>query len=1091
MNSNSYLERNLFGFKTAVQDTSYVVFNLYLWKLGKSSREARSLAKGESRRKQAIDVASNYQPPELESSAINALGATATSVISDASSSGNQADTIAQVLCPFVEAIIQVEQLPLHDALGLVPQAAAQRASRERFLRTVYANPLPPESSVSPRCDTALRFLRTVYANPLPPEAASLLDATLLCGTVSRNVFRCVGSSSGICATQPATRALQLEAQGETRKLLAALKDAKSQLEDTLNNLTDDGEDEGVDEDDNMADRRSQRKLYELCTKLYDGYLLPRLSVSEVLCAARSALVVRTEDAVELATRALASAIPLQSRVNELYHPPIQGRHSSFRNLANRGNSDAVATQREDSTRRWFRKQLRDAGNCPLAEISTQLLKGDDAGATLDSLPKATLASFCALPPSSLRLVHVLVSELPPLSLMHLDGLHELQVLLKTLRMAATEPSELEAFTQTADDCCDRLLECGLHDAEVWMEPKVRAVVSMLEANSSSARLSLATTATRQGSFTRRSSAQQSSMDDDAPGGSLSASRSLGRSANGATMQRTYSASLSMSRSGAGNEPRSVAVLLSELQAVCDESVVAPSDDISHHVSALYDVLGRLNLFLKRMGLAHEVKLGPTATASGDGVAQKVVATVTSQGVIGGETPDVFLPHNSDDSLGFSDEGSELYTRASLLYKELVEQQRVTERLGMLSSVTDEEFFKEAHDSGDLLVSLFEKANEHCVMTAARSTVEKRLQQLLVVRIKVSHHSGEVRVMTLPQATRYEEVLLQFSTFWPLFVELCDVTHVDDGDKILISTDREYRDLLQFRRTQAIEGMYQSGSLATSQSFGRSLSGTSSVSASSNAMKVELFADPKRKAAPPRAPPAAPSAAPSRAAPPRVAPAVCSKEQTVAPSLTAQRFIDKVPQEMSINDYIRSLDSQNPSPSPKASEPTMEELQRQYDRRAVAMGIQLHQPTKVASHPVPSSEEKPPAPPSARQMFLAMGKAKREGTNVSHTSQTPDSVKVPDGRWGIPHQPANLPPSSGAAFAFAQHSFKGEESFLKNSTVVNDDDLDDYKSNWNRGATNHTHAVMYGGASPNRQQRLSGPARRSAIPLPKEARARK
>ena len=424
-------------------------------------------------------------------------------------------------------------------------------------------------------------------------------------------------------------------------------------------------------------------------------------------------------------------------------------------------------------------------------------------------------------------------------------------------------------------------------------------------------------------------------------------------------------------RGGGGGGPKGPETM-EYLSARLDRLLATPTpqtaDEASRLAGRLYEVLGRVNMFLRRAGMAKETRTtnagkvvpagvgeqhvvvaasaaaAPSAPASfaslsnlrgGGSSSALLLGASSSTNANGGASSaalvsaaivsKVYLAHTTDEARGFGPAESALYERACLVYEQLAAQSAVRLEMEALLAMGDEAFYAACDERG-MLSGLFARADECCVAEdddcgeigavnggggeagAPRARLRRRLDTLLVARIKAFHHSGEVRALTIPQRLTFTELMAgRLARFFPDILIAaptpsasasaavpthkvstpssygCEVSFLDDGDKVRISSDEEFADLMQMRRRAALEGIAEgAGALGASSVFGRSQ--ISKSLASTAELKIELYLDPI-SAAPPLS--AGAVAAPHRSRP----------QQNVAPPMDPSLLLQQQQQQ--------------------------------------------------------------------------------------------------------------------------------------------------------------------------------------------------
>jgi hypothetical protein len=1078
MARNEYLHKNLYGLDSAVLDTSYVVYNLFLQNMRGPDQHGADL-------RPIAPAASAAMPDPGE----DELAQTHSSAMS---SSGRQASTILPILLQFVSSVVDMEDLPL--------LAASQRATR-------------------------LRFLSTVFAAGLPPSCRTLVEVLGKLNTKILEVF-----SAEVPATQP-PRQQRLNIQAQVRGAISALKLLRTEFEDALNAISEfaDAELEKCrsggalnDDDNDDRDTAQLQAVYDRCEALYSSTIAPRISVAEMLCAVRSSLAVRTEEVAVFAHKQLLGMLDACPEVLGWCSVPGTSRRFALLSDETVDSLEASCGAPEDGAdsddgERW-RRRVRAVG--------------------------------------ALR---VLATEIHATTRMKLDAVVAMVNLYEALRQDIGNRKESkEVLESRLEDACTRLLESGVMDAEGWVADLVTQRSQQQQRDAADAReapsaVGVVGSPIRVASFKGMLSRQNSSSGDHlllstnsgsgrpppSPSASLPQGFSAARSSSAGQSRDTSSRRLETAGRSANVDLRET---LASLSALLEEIQVSGEGTTSS--SVLYDLLGRVNLFLRRNGLAHEAMRG-SGDASG-----KYVPVLTDDAT-------TFVPHDVDDVLGFGKVESELYTRACLLHDQLALQSSVQRRLDALASMPDDEFFQECHD--DLLEALLQSADDACIVSPSRRTVERRLQQLMVVRVKLFHHTGAVRLQTVPQRVTLDELRSQWKELFPDALQ-CRVYYLDDGDRVMLSTAQEYRELLRLRRSLVLDGAF--GGASASLNASRSMLNRSAV-ATSNDLKLELYLDspsavvpaPRGKnsantnsantiAANTNSAKSSTSQTPSvvSSTPTRPLPATPVKPQQPQPPqvpLPAPPDIfSQIPPGMTINDYIRVLDQNSNVPQASAF------IER---RHAALVGATTDapspgyrpQPNEPPPHQPPASLPggafRPPtttttpatAQPSAlvehavkpnveaRRMFLQMGKQGRTAEDIPSNQQLPSPsagkqqqqqqqivdhnssvvvISPSKGRWAPPKNEPHAvlvaqhaltdslqqpkPLQQQQAPTALQRARAEAEKFFDDD----DDELVDPKPSWNRGTDNHVQAVLYGGGQQQQQVRHNGPLRRNGVP---------
>ena len=290
-------------------------------------------------------------------------------------------------------------------------------------------------------------------------------------------------------------------------------------------------------------------------------------------------------------------------------------------------------------------------------------------------------------------------------------------------------------------------------------------------------------------------------------------------------------------------------------------------------VDELFSVLGQINVWLRRRGLAQEVVM--------DAARGKVVPTAD-------EEEKIYLPHRTDDEgdasggggrpsaappTGWTKRMSGVYEQACVRFDLLKQQRHVKTEMEELLTLPNDQFVLALQD--DLLSALFTAADDCCVAGEARRALEKRRDTLFTARVKVFHHNGEIRVVTVPQSRSFSELLASLEPWFP-DIQRCHLSYLDDGDKVRVAVDQEYQELVKTHRLERVAATSGgTSSLGGTAMLGSSTMGSSQLLKGSAFIanremacdvKLELYVDlpPKQSSAaaasPPPPPPPHPSA---------------------------------------------------------------------------------------------------------------------------------------------------------------------------------------------------------------------------------------
>ena len=523
---------------------------------------------------------------------------------------------------------------------------------------------------------------------------------------------------------------------------------------------------------------------------------------------------------------------------------------------------------------------------------------------------------------------------------------------------------------------------------------------------------------------------------------------------------------------------------------------------LRHHSDALNvlcDAIGQVNLWLRRSGLAIEQTL--------DLARGKYVPTTT-------DDVSLYLPHHTDESLGWTRERSTEYEQSCLHYQQERQRHTLRTRLETLLTATDDDFFAACQD--DLLQQLFEDCDSCSLINEARQRVASRLNPLLSIRAKIFHYNGEIRAFTMPQ-TASLQTLRDTIRDWIPNIDSCRISFLEDGDRVTIASEREYRELLKVRRSEAVSGMHQTISAGLSRT-------TSNVNPSD--LKVELYVDlsanatvnvaatvwkraplPRRAQYDTKSLPQQygsqqvvvpkPQVAPQAVHQPQVAPQVVPRpEVTSQPQVTPQaiqqqsaefercaKLIEKKAVEYRVAEPPQQLQPQREDPTTRSARKLydiehagpdqvivyVKERTREGKPPEARAQVEKASPREEAERQA-SSPNSPPSPPQSKPGQTAFQR---------HVS---DSVlpTVPSGRfmvsrWVVPQHPMELP-----------KTMDDPDAVVKDCRTEGVAVPIERKPSWNRGGDNHVEAVEYNQGSPVQQQpmRYAGPRHRAGVPLP-------
>jgi hypothetical protein len=416
-------------------------------------------------------------------------------------------------------------------------------------------------------------------------------------------------------------------------------------------------------------------------------------------------------------------------------------------------------------------------------------------------------------------------------------------------------------------------------------------------------------------------------------------------------------------------------------------------------VNVLCDALGRVNMWLRRSGLAHEVNV--------DEVRGKVQPAT-------GDSGNIYLAHTLGDGL-WTRGMSEQYEHACVRYQQLVARRDVTAELEELLTLPDDQFVRACHD--DMLASLFNRADDACVSGEGRRKVERRLAAALRMRIKVFHHSGDIRAVTLPQTASLHDVFRELAPWMPDLPQ-CRLSYLDDSDRISLATSKELEELVRQARASSIAA----GGLGA---LGASLSRSVVTASGVGDVKLDLYVDPPRIA----------SAAPSSKK------AVRDLVQKTAPHTTAPTLQSSLTAGGSAADEGKGRLSDTSM---------MRHNLRMLQRRAELLdeGVPVQQPSMVQAPSAPLDSQynrfargHPSTQPVQQQQLLPAG-SQVFGEHVNRLSQPQaemDFAQASHHRYAVPvmlrDEPVRStldalqwnPPTGLRGLAFAQHTVVGDE----------------------------------------------------------------
>jgi hypothetical protein len=303
------------------------------------------------------------------------------------------------------------------------------------------------------------------------------------------------------------------------------------------------------------------------------------------------------------------------------------------------------------------------------------------------------------------------------------------------------------------------------------------------------------------------------------------------------------------------------------------------------------DLIGRVRTFLRRHGLLRDVapahagdnaKVVPVLIAD---AADEFPATPAGASAVGGvatsrDGAGGAFEHATDARI-FPADVSASFESLCLKFEQASAARALRGRIRELLALADDEFVDAARQ--DLLAALLVRCDDSCVAGRERAALEERVRRTFGVRIKLHHWTGEVRALHVPQTQRLADTLAALASSSPAFadVERASLSYLDDGDRVVVRTDREWADALKtLRSAAALTG----GALGASASLSRSLSGSASSlarslmggSSVSCDVKLELFVDPPAPSRPAAARP------PGDVTPPRARPE--SRVEGPAPS---------------------------------------------------------------------------------------------------------------------------------------------------------------------------------------------------------------
>jgi hypothetical protein len=441
-------------------------------------------------------------------------------------------------------------------------------------------------------------------------------------------------------------------------------------------------------------------------------------------------------------------------------------------------------------------------------------------------------------------------------------------------------------------------------------------------------------------------------------------------------------------------------------------------DAVGDDANALFDGLGRVNMWLRRSGLAHEVSV--------DQVRGKVLPTT-------GDTANVYLPHTVSDGL-WPQELSDRYEHACIRYKQLVERREVESEMEEALTLPDDQFVRACHD--DLLEALFSRADEACFDGDVRRKLDRRLKQSLQMRIKVFHHDGDIRAVTLSQTSTLDEVIAAMSQWMP-DLPTCRLSYLDEGDKVSLATNREFAEVVRHARAASIAAG-GSGGLGQSTNLARSVTTIGSGSAGGD-VRLELYVDPPVRRSDSKAKPRAVLPPPSQS------------------EVSHRSSVPSNPQH------------QSSVPRPIADDPEMREAMRMLERRAQFISSQRQQqsqptsqpPVRTASQPpyhhqVSSSQGPYPADPHPPRVPQPVHESSPRPSTLRDSSLTVDrpSAKPTHATQPPAHDPSHWAiPQGLGSFSLAQHTVVGDEDDERRiEKRANGESLRDTKSATSRGS---------------------------------------
>lgn len=1187
---NIYLEANLFGLDCPVLDTSYVVYNLYKqkWKNAKRGVGMSPNSTSEGMPTQHSQIGQE-QPPTIE------CAQRLTSVTEDPLSPRppplSRSPLAAAPPRPEVEqpsprpsSPLHPPQVPIHskqDAATAPQPPTTAVGALLSFMKAVNDMSQLPLSDVSQRASRR-RLLTSLYVSSLPPAAKKLVDAVVaIDDTVRKDVFEVP------LAASQAGRSARIGIQSSVRATLSKLRSLKTEIETLLNELNELADEEepeyaagtaggerelicGPPGNAEVADRHRD-ELYDVCDQLYTDLVVPRIEVAETLLLSRTALALRTDDLCSFAAKAILLCYRMTGKT-ELGKLPSFGPLLWNRFAASQGSSSS--DDGEGIPLSWLTNDVLD--ECEEAMLNAHA-DGQDQQEPSDDDAVKRLKDARDTERKALICLRMVIQEVPEQSRFLMDAvgaLCQVFVVLESTSDDSLEGGDSDGMGIRLDALCDQLLSLGLMDAEMWLQDQVRA--TLMQRNHAKKAASAVGVpsmgSSRKGSF--GASLKQSIVKRTMSFGSSmhGSPNPLHRSLSGALTPKQRMSVPSVSGGGVGDDGmnycdsdgeddddnyvlsrsggdestllntltasgnggigNSIEMLMQRLDGILGVPPPQSTSECLAVTSRLYDTLGRINMFLRRNGMAQETKV----TATG-----KVVPTAS-------DNNKVYLEHVPDEAQGFSQTESVLYEQGCLCFESWSQQNSIRQQLDELAVAADDEFFRACHE--DLLAGLLAKADEFCVITESRTAVVRRLDRLLVVRVKIYHHSGEVRVITVPQRATLLELRQQLLQYLA-DVDRCDVFFLDDGDRVRISSNAEYEDLLRMRRGVVLEGM----SLGASQ-LGKSL-------LSSNELKLELYLDPSLTTI----------NRPSTDKPARVEVGAGGRGLPPVAKSTAsparQGAYRSLPPDygnggLSLNELIRRQE-QDDAASGLEYQTGSVDLSKFFERKMAEKGIQpptppvsstsqqksapaqlvgADKPKPVVVPPIPRNdthavggggpgevliyinpkqeqEHEARKVAKTRDLFLAMGKAKKPSHDqelgsslrspretVSVTPSTHSPTRPVSHSGGLGYQPGTSvavaprpsaqwkPKTHNESLQLAQHPMKssGVVSDAKDMLrrYLDDDEDDQSGAQWERGTDNHVQAVLYGGAGVSATPvRHNGPTRRGGVPLPPEARPTK